>query len=134
LSHKSPEIQHLEEEAEYGMRLPNGTEIWPPETFNGTDSTTAEKRHAIVEALRAAEVNLGKEPEQLLAEYQWIVRYRKTMVIVEWTPGFEVPLTDPHIIALPEPQSPINGEQVVPDWEAENTYSDGTEPEGRHSV
>lgn len=107
MSIKHPEF-HTSEEAEYGLLLPNGEEIWPPDVFHGTGLTEPQERASIVEALKAASVNLGVEVDELLAKYQWIVRYRRYYVTIDFSQGISAPITDPQIITMPVGAPPVD--------------------------
>lgn len=104
MSTKHPEF-HTSEETEYGLLLPNGEEIWPPNLFHGTGLTEPQERASIVEALKAAAINLGVEVEELLEQYQWIVRYRRYYVTVDFSEGHNVPITSTGIISFTMPET-----------------------------
>lgn len=67
-------------ECEYGLRLPDGREIWPPETFHGTGFQSVQGREAILKALREGLGNMG-QPETALSQYQWLVREVQVLTV-----------------------------------------------------
>lgn len=64
-----------------GLRLPDGTEIFSPNTFHDRRVDTPEDRRQIVEALTVSAHNLGIDPAALLANYRWIVRDFRTITV-----------------------------------------------------
>lgn len=75
------EVQ-VEHRVDWGLRLPDGTEIWHPETFHGRAVDTPENRRVIAEALEHSSKNLGfGESSRLLDEYHWIARETQIIII-----------------------------------------------------
>jgi hypothetical protein len=109
LPDKHPPEFHQSTEVEYGLQLPNGTAIWPPDLFHGTGLTTPEERASIVEALKAASVNLGKDVDLFLAEYQWLVRHRNFYVTITWDDAYPADMIHPGIIAE-TPVTPVGND------------------------
>lgn len=78
---------------EYGLRLPNGQELWPPDQFHGRDFATVEERETIFRSVLASEENLYLNTQELLNRFQWLKRYATVTVVYEAS-HTAVPLDD----------------------------------------
>ena len=67
---------------EIGLLLPDGKEVWPPDTWHGRGIETAEDRRIIVDALASSAENLHLTSEQLWEKYRWLWRTVKTYITV----------------------------------------------------
>lgn len=72
----------VEERRVIGLRLPDGTEIWPDNSWHGRGVETPEDRRVIVESLKVSARNLSVEESLLLEAYRWIVRVDKVYNVV----------------------------------------------------
>lgn len=117
------EIQH-----EIGLRLPDGTEIWPGQDWHGRGVESFADRQIIVNALTHSADNLNISAEELLSKYQWAVRTITTYTTL--VPGDVrlLPLDTPEVIQAPqdvvngESPEPVDAEEVPEDPDI--TYSD----------
>src|SRR5947209_15068555 len=106
------------QEVVVGLRLPDGTEVFPPENWHGRGLDTPEGRKAIFDSLVISEANLGFSPGQLLAQYRWVSRPRTTAIM--WgDPTHSVRLSEvgyADSVPMPVPASPevlsVNGEAM----------------------
>jgi hypothetical protein len=60
--------------AVYGLRFPNGTEIWPPDIWNGCDFQTADGRQKTVEIVGQALREMHLNVPEAMGRYRWLVR------------------------------------------------------------
>ena len=92
-------------ETEIGLRLPDGTEIWPPETWHGRSLVTLGDRHLIFDAIAASATNLGLDEGFLASQYRWVTRFRNTYTTVTVGETVETDMFDPNVtqIETPEP-------------------------------
>jgi hypothetical protein len=108
---------------EYGLRLPNGEELWPPEQFHGRDFATVEEREIIFRSVLSSEENLYLNTQELLNRFQWLKRYATVTVVYEAL-HMAVPLDDtgriePPVAVLDESIPPGAGEDPEPNSHAE---------------
>lgn len=96
-----PAVVSLEPESEWGLRLPNGRVVWPPEQFYGTGYQTEQERGAVANAIAAALDNMSLPRDPNLGQYGWVRRERQT-VILERTIAYDI--DDADVIA--EPHTP----------------------------
>lgn len=68
---------------EYGLRLPNGDELWPPQQFHGRDFATPEERETIFKSILSSEENLYLNTQELLNRFQWLKRHVTITVVSE---------------------------------------------------
>lgn len=94
-----------------GLRLPDGTEIFPPETWHGRGFETAEDRKVVLGALVESAGNLGIDSAELLSQYVWIDRKQDVLTII--FPGLDQPrpLDDPALTTVEDP-NPVDAEEV----------------------
>ena len=91
VTYNQPLDSHVSREQEIGLRLPNGTAIFPPETWHEHPLVTAADREAVVGLIRAAAVRLGYDDEDhFLPHYGWATREKICAVVYEQ--GEELPL------------------------------------------
>ena len=64
-----------------GFRLPDGTEFWPGDTWHGRSIETTEDRKVIFDGLMESARNLGIDDEDLMSQYQWLVRTDKVYTV-----------------------------------------------------
>ena len=86
-----------------GLRLPDGTEVFPPDTWHGRGLSTAEDRKVILDALVQSAENLGIGAEELLAQYSWLVRGYQTITLTVPLDTTEVALEDAALTTPPPP-------------------------------
>ena len=98
-------------EQEIGLRLPNGTQIYPPETWHGHSLDGAENRDGLLQTLRAAAANLGYPEESFLEHYQWVTRDKITATMYE--DGEAMPITSTGYAVGFADAPNLNGEEVV---------------------
>lgn len=68
---------------EYGLRLPNGDELWPPAQFHGRGFATPEERDIVFRSILSSEENLFLNTQELLNRFQWLKRYTTVTVVYE---------------------------------------------------
>ena len=68
---------------EIGLRLPNGTHIWPPLEYKGFPIETSEQRHKLAEALTQTEADLNMSPGYFVQLHAWVQREWKNLG--EWS-------------------------------------------------
>lgn len=73
-----PQTSH---EKVIGLRLPNGTEVFPPNTWHGHALHGPENRRAIYDAICNSARNLGLDEVELLGRYSWVTRSRVTAIV-----------------------------------------------------
>ncbi|AON96852.1 hypothetical protein BI081_gp255 [Mycobacterium phage Tonenili] len=86
-------------EIEIGLKLPDGTQIFPPETFHGSSLATAEDRQAIHAALLVAAANMGYPPDRIQEDYSWIQRENEVVTIRRPVAIQELRIDDPRILS-----------------------------------
>ncbi|QDF18575.1 hypothetical protein SEA_PUPPER_89 [Gordonia phage Pupper] len=69
---------------EHGLRLPDGTTVWQPDTWNGMPLATESDRQAIEQVLIAKLIEVGGSTE-FLGQYLWLKRF-STFTVVSETP------------------------------------------------
>jgi hypothetical protein len=67
-------------EYEYGVRMPDGQEVWPPDLIFGVDVQIAANRAQVVTAISGAVANMGF-PASDLGRYQWLVREIQVLTV-----------------------------------------------------
>lgn len=83
---------YVTREQEIGLRLPNGTTVYPPDTWHGHPLTDAAEREAIVALIRAAAIRLGYDENHFVEHYAWATREKISAVVYEQ--GDELPFLD----------------------------------------
>jgi len=76
---------------EYGLRLPDGNAVWPPDQWFGHTFQTPEERNRLLVALQTSIANMSL-PVETLGQYRWLKR--ETQII---TVEREVVVTDHEI-------------------------------------
>lgn len=104
---------NVESHREIGMLLPDGTEIWPGDTWHGRGIETTQDRQVILGALQESARNLNIAASGLLDNYHWLVRisHRYTTTVPGTVEGF--PLDSPDFVEE-NVTEPVNGEHVPP--------------------
>lgn len=73
-----------------GLRLPNGTEVWPPNDYKGFSFATPEDRAKLLEVLIQTEADLNLPKGTFVSQHTWIKR--------DWKPAGEFAMNDPSLI------------------------------------
>jgi len=68
---------------EYGLRLPDGTEVWPPERWHGHGFATSAEREAVFKAVLASEEHLALSTHEVVDRFQWLQRCSTITVVVD---------------------------------------------------
>lgn len=97
---------HHEIQVETGLRLPDGTEVWPPNTWHGHQPNLPEDRQRILEAITLSAGNLGMIPADLTEQYRWIVREKHLYITTVCDSGTEMELDSPLLLPLPDSPDP----------------------------
>lgn len=85
-----------------GLRLPNGQEILPPNTWHSHPISTPAERAFIVQVLREAAKNIGEAEDELLSRYQWTRREHQIITVTrEIEPSDNFNIDHPEIIEQP---------------------------------
>lgn len=92
--------------SETGLKLPDGTLIFPPDTWHGRGVETNDDRAVIVSALRESAVNLGIAETELLDRYKWHVRDKQTITVTRRMDGGNHDLDDPSLIDIANAEAP----------------------------
>lgn len=74
-----------------GLRLPNGTEVWPPSDYKGFSFGTAEERGKLLEVLGQTEADLNLPVGSFVQQHAWMKR--------EWKPAGAFPIDDDELVA-----------------------------------
>lgn len=105
-----------------GLRLPDGTEIFPPEKWHGRSLETAEDRKVIFDSLRISASNLGIPEQEMLERYHWLTRTRVTAIawgdVSQSVPLSETGYVDSTPLPVPAESHallPTNGEAMETD-------------------
>lgn len=116
----------VQEQTLVGLRLPDGTEIWPGETWHGRGVETPEDRQVIVEAIRASAPNMGIDEGLLLTNYHWLIRVDTSYTVNASGIAEAYAIDTPSLLESPEvvDAEVVNGEadsfediisEVIPD-------------------
>lgn len=73
-----------------GLRLPNGTEVWPPSDYKGFVFSTPEERGKLLEVLVQTEADLNLPAGSFVGQHAWLKR--------EWKPAGEFPIDDATLV------------------------------------
>ena len=66
----------------WGLKLPDGKEIWPPELFYGMTFLTEDERRSALEAIITGIDNMHLLQLPTLVQYQWMI---KEVTTTTWT-------------------------------------------------
>ena len=97
-----------------GLKLPDATEIFPPEDFRGRMFADAEGRNTVLEALRVAGKNMGYPDGRVLDDYKWIRREKQIITITREMGSELIALDDPVIVTPPVRSEVANSEPYDP--------------------
>lgn len=99
---------------EIGLQMPDGTLIFPPNTWHGRPLATPEDRKIIVDAIATSASNLGMSAQELMGRYHWVVRNQQ-VVISSWHIEAELrDLLDSALLPVEEPEIIDTEEVPVP--------------------
>lgn len=87
---------------EYGLTLPDGKTIWPPERFYKNDFQTVDDRATVLGSILAAIANMNLPVNSTLAQYQWAVRERQVITIDRVISEHKHDLDDPSLVETPD--------------------------------
>lgn len=94
-------FEGLTSDEEVGIRLPDGTIVWPPDTLQGHPLSTEDQRQAIVALLRQTATDLHIPPDQFLANYLWVIRKKITVTLTQLVAAqplvVQAPATEPEM-------------------------------------
>lgn len=95
-------------EQEYGLKLPDGSIIWPPGQWHGCGFATSEEREKLFRSVKNSAANMGFVPEVLSEQYGWVTRAKITAVVYadygdEVIPFSETGYVDPQAVYPDEP-------------------------------
>ncbi|QZE10431.1 hypothetical protein SEA_SCOOBYDOOBYDOO_85 [Mycobacterium phage ScoobyDoobyDoo] len=88
---------HEETVEEYGLRFPDGTEIWPPQLFKDKlGYQDPADRATIAAALAEGVKNMSLPVRDTLDQYQWLVRVKRVLTVTTYDEDVdERPVDDP---------------------------------------
>ena len=66
---------------EYGLRLPDGNAVWPPNLWFGHSFQTPEERQRLLGALLSSIANMSLPVEPTLAQYRWLKRETQRITV-----------------------------------------------------
>lgn len=103
-------------EVEYGLILPDGSIIWPPQQWHGRTFATPEDRQHLLSSVRLSERNLGFPPGGLVSQFAWATRTKVTAILYtdfaqEPMPLVETGWTPPVEVAQPEAEPDVQSAQ-----------------------
>lgn len=75
------QLNNVEELVDYGLRCPDGTVLWPPNTYRGYEFDTAELRNGFASVLAGAAGELKIDPGAFVSAFAWVPRYVSSYVI-----------------------------------------------------
>lgn len=78
-----PAEGHFTESLRVGLQLPNGSILWPPDTYLGHDITTVDDRRKFVDHLRESATQMQFEEADLLGRYKWISQGKYVVTITK---------------------------------------------------
>lgn len=90
---------------ETGLRLPDGTTVWPPQEWHHRPLATGDDRTAILGALVEAAKNLGYPRDDFLSQYSWVERTKTVQVITSYSEGRDLYA----LFVDPEPEDDSGG-------------------------
>lgn len=124
---------------EYGLKLPDGREIWPPDQFYGHTFQTVGDRATLSTVLQAAVDRLGMSASAL-DEFQWLVREHRFVVTRYLSQTVSRAIDDPDLVIDPDAvnteveaqvEEVTDGQPVEPEWVGTEPSNGGTQsPEG----
>jgi hypothetical protein len=82
-------------ETETGLKLPDGTLVFPPDTWHGRGVLTNEDRAVIVAALQESANHHGIPVADMLDKYKWHVREKMIITVTRRMDGRNHDLDDP---------------------------------------
>lgn len=99
---------------ETGLRCPDGTEIWPPETWHSHPLATEAERDVVAQAIIDAAATVHMPVEDLISRYTWVTRSRviRTVTLIETTGETGWALLAPEMIGDPN-AAPLDGEVIL---------------------
>ena len=95
---------------EVGLRLPDGTEVWPPDTWHDHPLVSDEDRRTILTAIAASATKLGMDAAELVSRYRWVVREKHSYTTVVLVDGHDTDLDDPALVPPVAEAAPVNGQ------------------------
>jgi hypothetical protein len=98
-------------EQEIGLQLPDGSKIFPPDTWHEHQLASAADREVILGLIRTAATSLGYPEAELLDRYHWVTRDKIIAVVYE--DGDEMPITATGTITEFADATTLNGESVT---------------------
>ncbi len=75
------QLNQVTEEVEYGLLCPDGTVLWPPDTYRGYAFDTDEQRNGFAQILIGAAQELKIEPTVFIGAFGWVPREKTTYVV-----------------------------------------------------
>lgn len=106
------QLNAVEERVDYGLRCPDGTILWPPDTYKGYAFDTDELRNGFADMLVGAAAELKIDPTVFVSAFAWVPRYSVIYVIGKVVDDV---ITMGYVWPQPEvDQNPVDGEQPTP--------------------
>lgn len=102
MSSDSPDQVTVHEVNEYGLLLPDGREVWPPETISDEHMQTAQSRCVVQDKIVTSLNNMSLPLEDTLIRYRWITRTVKQYVTTTVEDRQEHDLCSPEILTDPD--------------------------------
>lgn len=94
---------------EYGLRLPDGNAIWPPQNWFGHTFQTPQERKRLLGSLLTSIKNMSLPVEATLEQYAWLQRETQTITVTR-----EVVVTahdiDGDLSVAPDPEPEPSGD------------------------
>lgn len=134
--HPGPEFNE-DTRIEWGLRLPDGNEVWPPEKFYGQDFQGNAGKAVVLAGISDGIRNMGLPFEETLDKYQWVGRIRRVMTTtVADSDLYDIEIDQPDLTEVGREWSPddsgyvwrrLDGTPATPqDYEDEKLQSMGT--------
>lgn len=104
------QLNDVVETVNYGLRCPDGSVIWPPDTYKGYPIDTDQERNDFANILVGAAQELKIDPTVFVGAFAWVPRQSITYVISKVPDqaiemGYQWPI---------EEETPVDGESPDP--------------------
>lgn len=103
------QLNEVEEQINYGLRCPDGSVIWPPDTYKGYPINTEQERNDFANILVGAAQELKINPTVFVSAFAWVPRQSITYVISK-VPDQVIEMGHQWPIEEQEQEEPVDGE------------------------
>lgn len=81
-----------------GLRLPDGTVIYPPNDWHGRRIDTPSDRAIVLSALQDSARNMGEPEAQLLSRYKWVAVENQVLTVTRVLDSVVHDIDDPTLV------------------------------------